>query len=159
MKVKCYCDGSYGRNIAIAGWMIGNNNIRYKYIKNTTCFGAELHAIIELLKELLNKSDEVQYIIYTDSLSMINRIENRKHLIDNNYCSVNGKISRYRNLYRELFKLIDNDLIEIKHIRGHSKNHEKTKNDIQFAKVDKGVRKKLRYLIKHKKNDNPSEYL
>jgi ribonuclease HI len=150
----CYCDASCDpqTKIAIAGWFIDDdgNDIKLEKMINATCASAELLGLIRLLTDIsaiTNISDnEIQYIVHSDSESVINRIHAKDKLIKSNFITRKGKRLKSTDLYIELFNLID--LLEyhvtIEHIDGHKKSNLKNDIDRQFSKVDKKVRNVLR---------------
>jgi ribonuclease HI len=152
----CYCDASCDpqTKIAIIGWFIddGVNKIKLERMINATCASAELLGLIRLLtdiSELINISDnniETQYIVHSDSESVINRIHSKDKLIKSNFITKKGKRLKSADLYIELFNLIEmlQGHISIEHIDGHKKSNLKNYIDRQFSKVDKKVRNVLR---------------
>ena len=89
-------------------------------------------------------------MIYTDCQSLINNIENRENIKNDNYLRKNGNLINCADIYKQIFDIIDchnlnlNLNIKFNHIEGHKPTKLKNKQDIKFSQVDRKVRNKLR---------------
>jgi ribonuclease HI len=142
--MKCYTDASFDpkSNVAVIGYSI-NSQINFETITNTTNTKSEICAIISLIKYLI-KENVKECIIFTDCQSIINRINKKDILCNNNFMTKKGKILNNANSYKELFDLLDNINANICHIKGHKPTIDKNDDDIIFSKLDKFLRHELR---------------
>ena len=128
MIVSYYTDGSYSpqQKIGVAGFMVNDDIFLVDTEqKNTQC---EYLAAKMALEHAIDK--EYQHIkIFTDCAGIIDTID---------------KVRRDR--WPDLFELLDkfNGDVDWVKVKGHFKQSDKDDDDIQFQKIDKAVRKKLR---------------
>jgi len=143
---RSFTDASYNQNtkIAVIGYIINNSDIIVDLVNNTTSSRAEILGLINVVKKLdMNKKN----IVYTDCMTVIKRIGSKDKLIKSDFKSKKGILLNNGDLYKELFGLL-NDNIIIKHIRGHVPTKDMNKNNEIFSKLDKYVRKLLREVSK-----------
>lgn len=140
--VNCYCDASYDpeTKTAICGWKIGDDDIKFLCVKNTNNTRAE---IIGLIRLITNLDDQLEYIIYTDCESILNRIASKEKLIKCSFKNKRGIPLSNGDLYRQLFDLL-NPNIKLVHIEGHLPVGQMNNHNFIFSKLDKKVRAKLR---------------
>jgi len=146
---KCYCDASFHSpsKTAVVGWQIGNNPIKIIIIHNTNNTRAEILGFIDMTK---NFNSQHHYVIYTDCLTIVNRLKIREELIKNNFSKKHGQKSLANaDLYKKLFESVGPN-IEVVHIPGHMPGQQMNADNQMFSKVDKLVRKKLRELVKRR---------
>lgn len=144
---KCYTDASFDpkTKTAIIGWKFNGGESHINMLKNTTNTRAEIIGLIKLLTAI---DADKKYIIYTDCLSILNRIESKNKLIEKNFMTKNGKELGNADLYKKLFVLLTSNITLI-HINGHKSSHLKNDDDKEFSDLDKYVRKKLREYVKN----------
>ncbi|XWV25750.1 ribonuclease HI [Tupanvirus soda lake] len=144
--IDCYCDASYNPDydIAVLGWMIGDDEITIKLIEKTTNTRAELIAIVCLLTRL---DPDTKYTIFTDCLTTIKRLESKNELINKNFKNRKGVELSNADMYKKIFELV-NDNITIKHIEGHIASKLMSENNKKFSILDKHVRNILRHKVK-----------
>ncbi|XWV24518.1 mg735 protein [Tupanvirus deep ocean] len=146
--IDCYCDASYSpdNDIAILGWVIGNEEINIKIVGNTTNTRAELLAIVCLLNKL---APNIKYTIYTDCQGIIERLKSKDKLISKKFLNRKGVELSNADLYKQLFALVNNN-ITIKHIEGHIASKLMSDNNKKFSMLDKHVRNILRETVRTK---------
>lgn len=127
-----YTDGSYSpqKKIGVAGFMVNDQQIYLKDTteKNTQC---EYLAVTMALKHAIKEGNN-SIKIFTDCAGVINTINKNKR-------------AKYPELFALLDKLADKQInVEWIKVKGHSKKANKNEDDLNFQKIDKAVRKKLR---------------
>ena len=144
--IKCYSDASFdpGSKTAVIGWRINRENIRINTLSNTNNTRAEIIGLINLISEL---DPTLNYIIYTDCQSIINRIACFDKLIQKNFTNNRGTELANVDIYKKLFGLLTPN-IRLIHIDGHSPANQKNEDDKLFSELDRCVRKELRKIRK-----------
>lgn len=154
-SIKCYTDASFDpiSRTAICGWRIGSNEIRTFDISETNNTRAEIIGIINLVENL---EKDVSYIIYTDCMGVIDRLNSKEDLISSNFCNKNGHRLNNADLYEKLFEILTPN-ISFEHIDGHLPSSKMNSDNKLFSELDKLVRKKLRTKLKVKLNSNKNK--
>lgn len=149
--IKCYCDASFSPETknAICGWKIGEDNaMQTMLLINTNNTRAEIIGLIHLI-HLVNKlPNNSTYIIYTDCLSVIDRIKKRGKLQNKNFCNRKGQSLANADIYQELFSILKEN-IKIIHIDGHLPKNKRNNDNKIFSEIDIAVRRKLRAQSKY----------
>lgn len=127
-KIIIYCDGACSGNQFknnVGGWgavLIFNDSRKeiFGSAKNTTNQRMELIACIESLKTI--KENKFPIIIFSDSAYLINCINNKWYLAwkKNNWKNSKKQPVENQDLWKTLFKLIENSEIEFKKVKGHN---------------------------------------
>ena len=129
--INYYTDGSYSpqKNIGVYGFMLNNDIYLWTTCKkNTQC--EYLSVQMALRHAIENNNKDIK--IFTDCSGIINTINKNK-----------------KDKWPKLFELLNkfNGNIDWIKVKGHSKKINKNNNDLEFQKIDKAVRKKLRELV------------
>lgn len=133
MKMRCYTDASYcpKTKFAVCGYYIpalSKSNVTFTYLENVKNTEAEVRGLIELLDVL--DGTGMNCDVFTDCESAIAKIQSR---------------SDETSSFKRIYDILDNNpFITIKYIQGHKPKNQKTEIDLEFAVVDKAVRKELR---------------
>jgi len=121
-EINCFTDASHrpGRNYGFISYIIGDNEIKNKFVDNITVSALELEGVQTCINECLELYPNVKKInIHTDSQTA---------------------------LMNKNFKKLYNNVNIIK-VPGHIPTHEKTDIDHKFSLVDKQSRKLLRKYV------------
>lgn len=122
LEIDCFTDASHRpkHNYGFISYIIGDNEIKNKFLKNITVSALELEGVQTCIDECLELYPNVKRInIYTDSQTAV--------------------------MNKNFKKLYDN--VNIIKVAGHIPSHEKTDIDHKFSLVDKQSRKLLRKYV------------
>jgi ribonuclease HI len=116
--------------------------VKVKRFENTSSTKLELQTLLWALFEL--KAKEQKVIIYTDSQNIVQLLERRQRLEQNDFYSKNGVLLKNAELYKEFYQIIDSLEYEMIKVQGHQPSRNKNEIERIFALVDKASRKALR---------------
>lgn len=122
-----------------------HNNIHFRTFRQTTSNKLELQTLLWALKRYQDKAEE--FIIYTDSQTVITLPARIERIKKNNFRSKAGRLLNNHREYLEFFKEIKSTKHSFVKIKGHQRSKDKSLIDHIFSQVDKAARKKLRLLI------------
>lgn len=111
--IEIYTDGAYSPSRDQGGWAFvvlkdGDKlHSDFNFTKTTTNNRMEIQGAIEAIK-YMNSIKETSFTIYTDSMYVIGTM------------TLNWKKKKNLDLWEELDKLLNNQVIEWKHVKGHS---------------------------------------
>lgn len=152
-KFLLFTDGSvnvqtkvgYGASLFIAEKEINDVGLHLKVnvqrFENTSSTKLELQT---LLLALENVDANLQLIVYTDSQNIIQLLERRQRLEQNNFCSKKGVPLNNNDLYKKFYQIIDKLSCEFVKVKGHQPTRQKDDIERVFTLVDKASRKALR---------------
>lgn len=131
---KIYSDASYSHvyDVGVCGIMI-DDNIMTNIVHNMKNTQLEILSVMNAFDYVLH-NDMKKCMIFTDC----------QRVYDLYHSEYSDK--RYTKFYERL-KLC-RDRVNIVHISGHTKNKYKNEDDVEFSKLDKHVRKLLRFTVK-----------
>jgi len=118
------------------------SKIKLKRFENTSSSKLELQTLLWAMGEIAYLDHPV--ISYTDSQNIVELPGRRKKLEQSQFQSKNGKLLTNHELYRELFRMIDNVDCRFVKVKGHQKSNQKDDIERLFTLVDRASRKALR---------------
>lgn len=147
--IKLFTDASVNPQIKIGfgAYLIVSENSSYHRVEvqqfaDTSSSKLELQTLIYALNKAKEISNNIQ--VFTDSQSVISLLGRRQKLEANNFITGKGTLLKNHDLYKELYKLIDELSCEFVKVKGHKKGRDKDDIDRLFTLVDRASRKALR---------------
>jgi len=156
-NIQVYTDGSCNTKFKVGAWasiiLINEDKIVLNDKEfNTTNNRMELLAVIKSVNYIVEniKFDKIE--IFSDSQYVVNLVDRKEKLTDNEFITKKGNILNNSDLLQELIKLIETYSIEFVKVKAHQK--EGNGSDYNIL-VDKLSRKIVRsYLAINNDDDN-----
>lgn len=117
------------------------SRVKVQRFENTSSTKLELQTLLWALEKV---EANRQIITYTDSQNIIQLLERRKRLEQNNFYSNKGELLNNHKLYKEFYQRIDKINCEFVKVKGHQPTQKKDEIERVFSLVDKASRKALR---------------
>jgi len=151
-KIKLFCDSSVNpqSKIGVAAFLYYDDDFKTeskiytKQFEDTSSTKLELQTFLWAVTELDNFD---KFEVYTDCQNIFSLLNRREKLEKNNYKTSTNKEVKNQILYKEFYRVIDNNECEFVKVKGHKKSSEKDDIDKIFSKVDKFSRKELRIIL------------
>lgn len=128
------------------------DRVKTKKFENSSSTKLELQTLLWALDEIFYENKEIDFSIeiYTDCQNIISLSNREDRLKTNNYYSLNGKLIKNHDLYKEFFDKKERLNLTFIKVKGHKKKSLKDEIDDIFNLVDKASRNALReYLNTH----------
>jgi ribonuclease HI len=152
--IKLFTDGSlnvqtkigYGAILWISGAPLSLDilqaRIKVKRFENTSSTKLELQTLMWALSEIPVGTQNV--IVYTDSQNIVELLNRRTRLEQNNFRSKKNVPLKNGEMYKAFFHFVDTLNCEFIKIAGHQPSKKKNETERIFGLVDKASRKALR---------------
>ena len=121
------------------------NLIKIKRFENTSSTKLELQTLLWALSEI----SESEVVSYTDSQNILGLLSRKDRLVENRYCSKNGRRIRNHELYKEFYESTEKFDIQFHLLSGHMPSSCKHRIDEMFSLVDRASRNALRSYSKN----------